>query len=239
MHVRRGRGAGVTRGVSDEPGHIRRVPHDPDWAGLDPARPARGGYEVVMGGDEAFSTMAGSRRSWRWRAVTGDSRRPRGNTTSWPIPRTARPRQRAWQASCRTRCGTTRYRHPGVARASGTLDADARRRPSSLGMWRRAAPIVRRIAAADRRWAVRPLECVGPVRGEVCPGDPLFERSRPDPRASARCCARDGALALGHDRQAVDLFQKAATLCRPPAYLGLHYARAQAGTVRCRSSNGW
>lgn len=236
-------GPGVAPGVSDEAVGIRRVYHTLlDWAGIDPAHSLRGTErEVVLG--EAMkpflnygwqpqvmavegrhkSILAGRLEVYDVLADPGEQRDVAGD-----------PGRPLTPAALRDYPAPS----PGAARAPENLDADARRTLASLGyVSAGAAPLVRKDAPrpADMVRLFEPLErasglFVAEKYAEVIP---LLERiSVEDPyNVDAVLRLATAHSALGHDRRAVELFQKAAGLApRSPdvrLYLGLHYARGR------------
>jgi arylsulfatase A-like enzyme/tetratricopeptide (TPR) repeat protein len=127
---------------------------------------------------------------------------------------------------------------PGAARAPDALDADARRTLASLGyVSAGAAPIVRKDAPrpADMVRLFELLERASGlfVAGRYAEVIPLLERIlKEDPQnLDAVLRLATAHSSLGHDRRAVDLFQKAAGLAPQSEdvrmYLGLHYAKGR------------
>jgi tetratricopeptide (TPR) repeat protein len=236
-------GPGVTPGVSEEPVSVRRVCHTIlDWAGLEASHSLRGAEaEVVMG--EAMrpfldygwqpqvmavegphkSILAGRVEMYDVAADPGETRDIANEPGRPLVPLALRDYP---------------VPSPSAARVPEALDADARRRLSSLGyVSGGAAPIVRKDAPrpADMVRLFEPLERASglfeaekyaeviPLLDKIVALDPY--------NIGAALELATAHSALGHDRQAVELFQKAATLAPQSQdvrlYLGLHYARGK------------
>jgi Tfp pilus assembly protein PilF len=236
-------GPGVATGISDVPVSTRRVYHTIlDWAGLGAEHSLRGkDTEVVLG--EAMKpflnygwqpqvmAVEGSRKSilagrvemYDIMADLGEAR-DIARDPGTPIAPAA---LRDYPAPS-----------PAAARAPDNLDPDARRRLASLGyVSAPAAPIVRKDAPrpADMVRLFEPLErASGLFEAEkYAEAVPLLENIvAQDPyNIGAMLELATAHSALGHDRRAVELFQKAAAVAPQSqdvrTYLGLHYARGK------------
>jgi tetratricopeptide (TPR) repeat protein len=127
---------------------------------------------------------------------------------------------------------------PAAARAPAALDADARRRLASLGyVSGSATPIIRKGASrpADMASLFEPLEKASGlfVAEHYTEVIPLLDRIlKEDPyNLDAVLRLATAHSSLGHDQQAVALFQRAAGLAPESQdvqmYLALHYARGK------------
>jgi choline-sulfatase len=236
-------GPGVAAGTSDAPVSARRVYHTIlDWAGVESAHSLRGSdAEVVLG--EAMkpflnygwqpqsmavdgahkSILAGRVEMYDVLADPSETRDVAGDPTSPLVP----PALRDYPPP-----------QPAGARAPDALDVEARRRLASLGyVSAGAAPVVRKDAPrpADMVRLFEPLERASAlfVAEKYAQVIPLLEKIRKEDPNNLDAVLRLATAhsALGHDRQAVGLFQKAADLAPQSqdvrTYLGLHYARGK------------
>jgi len=236
-------GPGVGAGTSDSPVSTRRSYHTIlDWAGVESGHSLRGtDTEVVLG--EAMkpfldygwqpqsmaidgahkSILAGRVEMYDVLADPSETRDVAGDPRSPLVP----PALRDYPPPL-----------PAGARAPDVLDPEARRRLASLGyVSAGAAPVVRKDAPrpADMVRLFEPLERASGlfVAEKYAQVIPLLERIlAQDPNnLDAVLRLATAHSALGHDRQAVELFRKAAGLAPQSqdvrTYLGLHYARGK------------
>jgi arylsulfatase A-like enzyme/Tfp pilus assembly protein PilF len=125
---------------------------------------------------------------------------------------------------------------PDVARAPENLDEDAKRRLASLGyVGASAAPVVRKDAPrpADMTPLLAKLEKASALfaAGQYAPAIPLLENVLAEDPFNVDAALRLATAhsSLGHERQALDAFQRAAAIAPKSqdvrTYLALHYAR--------------
>lgn len=236
-------GPGVRPGVSDQPVSIRRVYHTIlDWAGLESTHSLRReSAEVVLG--EAMkpflnygwqpqvmavdgvhkSILAGRVEMYNVAADPGETR----DIANEP----GRPEE---PVALRDYAPPS----PAAARAPEALDAEARRRLASLGYVSGGpAPVVRKNAPrpADMVRLFEPLERASGlfVAEQYAQVVPLYEQILAEDPYNIGVVLQLAAAhsALGRDRRAIELFQKAAAISPDspdvPMYLGLHYARGK------------
>jgi choline-sulfatase len=236
-------GPGVGVGTGDSPVSTRRVYHTIlDWAGVESAHSLRGtDPEVVLG--EAMkpflnygwqpqsmavegahkSILAGRVEMYDVVADPAETRDVAGDPRSPLVPAALRDYPPPL---------------PAGARAPDTLEPEARRRLASLGyVSAGAAPVVRKDAPrpADMVRLFEPLERASGlfVAGKYAQVIPLLDRILTEDPNNLDAVLRLATAhsAIGHDHQAVELFQKAEALAPQSqdvrTYLGLHYARGK------------
>jgi tetratricopeptide (TPR) repeat protein len=236
-------GPGVTAGTSDAPVGTRRVYYTIlDWAGVGSAHSLRGTEtEVVLG--EAMkpfldygwqpqsmavdgahkSILAGRVETYDVLVDPQETHDVAGDPRSPLVP----PALRDYPPPL-----------PAGARAPDALDPAARRRLASLGyVSAGAAPVVRKDAPrpADMVRLFEPLERASGlfVAEKYAQVIPLLDKilSEDPNNLDAVLRLATAHSALGHDRQAVELFRRAERLAPQSqdvrTYLGLHYARGK------------
>ena len=237
-------GAGVAPGPSDTPVSTRRVFHTVlDWAGLGAAHSLRGPEaEIVLG--EAMRPFL----SYGWQpqvmAVEGRQKVIRaGRTEVYDVvadPAETRDLSATAQVSRPLRDALREYPVPSLApppRAEA-LGEEERRQLASLGYVSAGAqPVVRQDAPrpADMVSPLRrPRRGVGPLRARgVRPGHSApREGPAEDPdNLDAALRLATAHSALGHERQALALFERASDIAPGSqdvrTYLALHYARGR------------
>ncbi len=239
-------GPGVDAGVSDTPVSTRRIFHTLlDWAGVDSAHSLRsatsGDGEIVLaeamkpfleyGWQPQIMAAAG-----RFKAIVA------GKTETYDL--TADPAETRNLGSVELPPGMRKaldeypVPSPESARAPDTLDAEARRRLASLGyVGATAAPAVRKDAPrpADMVLLLAVLERASGLfaAGRYVEAIPLLDRIvAADPyNLDAALRLATAHSSLGHERLAVDAFQRAAAIAPQSqdvrTYLALHYARTR------------
>jgi choline-sulfatase len=237
-------GPGVDAGISDTPVTTRRIFHTLlDWAGVDGAqslRPAESDGDVVLG--EAMKPFL----EYGWQpqvfAVAGRHKAIlAGTIETYDIladPREARNLGSGVELPAGMRKALDDYPvpSPDAARPPDGLDAEAKRRLASLGyIGATAAPIVRKGAPrpADMVSLLAVLEKASALFGarQYAQAIPLLEQVlASDPyNLDAALRLATAHSSLGHARQAVDQFQRAAAIAPRSqdvrTYLALHYAR--------------
>ena len=234
-------GPGVTAGIADGAVSSRRVFHTVlDFAKLDAARSLRGAEtEVVLG--EAMKPFLNYGWQPQTMAVEGPyksvlaGRLEMYDTVSDPGETrdiAAQPNRPLVPAALREYPVPS----PGVARAPGSLDAEARRTLASLGYVSAvAAPVVRKDAPrpADMTRLFDLLERASDlfVNERYAAVIPLLEQILAADAYNLDAVLRLATAhsALGHDQRATELFRKAAALGPQSKdvrlYLGLHYAK--------------
>ena len=237
-------GPGVAPGVSDTPVSTRRVFHTIlDWAGLGGSDSLRGpGREVVLG--EAMRPFLSY--GWQPQVMAVEGRRKAilaGRLEAYDVvddPAETRDLGPEAALSRPLRTALREYPVPSLRPASPAdgLGEEERRQLASLGYVSAGAqPIVRKEAPrpADMAWLFPVLDEASTlfVREEYARAIPLLERIR-----SADPWNLDAALrlatahsALGHERQALALFERAGEIAPGSqdvkTYLALHYARGK------------
>jgi choline-sulfatase len=238
-------GPGVDAGVSDTPVSTRRIFHTIlDWAGGDAAHSLRAADtgEVVLG--EAMkpfleygwqpqvmaiagrfkAILAGTIETYDIGADPGETRN-QGSGAELP-------------AGMRKALEDYPVPSPDVARPPENLDADARRRLASLGyVGATAAPLVRKDAPrpagmtpllaklekASALFAAAQYAQAIPLLDDVLAADPY--------NLDAALRLATAHSSLGHEQQAVEIFQRAAAIAPKSqdvrTYLALHYARTK------------
>jgi choline-sulfatase len=240
-------GPGIDAGVNDTPVSTRRIFHTLlDWAGLDaaqslrsPGEPAEpvlgeamkpfleygwlpqvmlvtGRHKVILAGKiEAYDLTADPGETRNLGSAVNLSSSARKVLEDYPVP------------------------SPDAARPTATLDEDAKRRLASLGyVGGTAAPIVRKDAPrpADMMPLLAKLEEASALfgAGKFAPAIPLLEAVlAADPfNLDAALRLATAHSSLGHERKALDGFQRAAAIAPKSqdvrTYLALHYARTKA-----------
>jgi choline-sulfatase len=237
---------GVPPGVSDTPVSTRRIFHTVlDLAGLDAAHSLRGATEpaepVLAEAMKPFLEYGWQPQAMivtgRYKAIlagklevydlTADPDETRNLGSSVNFSPAVRKALEDYPAPS-----------PGAARAPENLDAEAKRRLASLGYVSAvAAPVVRPDAPrpADMTALFPTMERASGLfeAGEYAQAVPVLERIlAQDPHnldAALRLATAHSSL--GHDRQAVEQFQKAAAIAPGSqdvrTYLALHYARTK------------
>ncbi len=237
-------GSGVAPGVSDSPVSTRRVFHTIlDWAGLGESDSLRGpGREVVLG--EAMRPFLSY--GWQPQVMAVEGRRKAilaGRLEAYDVvadPAETHDLGPEADLSRPLRTALRDYPVPSLqpARPADGLGEEERRRLASLGyVGAGAQPVVRkdapRPADMTRLFPVLDEASTLFVREEYARAIPLLERIR-----SADPWNLDAALrlatahsALGHERQALALFERAGEIAPGSqdvkTYLALHYARGR------------
>ncbi|HEX9368128.1 MAG TPA: sulfatase-like hydrolase/transferase [Vicinamibacterales bacterium] len=240
-------GPGVEAGVSDAPVSTRRIFHTLlDWAGLDASHslrpPDAGAAEVVLG--EAMKPFL----EYGWQpqimAVSGRVKAIlAGTIETYDIvadPGETRNLGNGVELPSGLRQALEEYPvpSPDVARAPANLDEDAKRRLASLGyVGATAAPVVRKDAPrpaamtpllgtldkASARFAAAQYAQAIPLLEEVLAADPY--------NLDAALRLATAHSSLGHERQAEEMFRRAAAIAPKSqdvrTYLALHYARTR------------
>jgi choline-sulfatase len=239
-------GPGVGAGVDDTPVSARRIFHTLlDWAGLDAARSLRSPgepAEPVLG--EAMKPYL----EYGWlpqvMLVTGRHKAIlAGKIEAYDLtadPGETRNLGSAVNLSSSVRKALEDYPvpSPDAARPAATLDEDAKRRLASLGyVGATAAPIVRKDAPrpADMMPLLAKLEDASALfgAGKFAQAIPLLDAVlAADPfNLDAALRLATAHSSLGHERKALDGFQRAAAIAPKSqdvrTYLALHYARTK------------
>ena len=236
-------GPGVTAGTVETPVSIRRVYHTVlDWAGLGAADSLRGeSTDVVLG--EAMKPFL--EYGWQPQIMAVQGRQKAifaGTTELYDVvadpKRGEQPRREACDVPAALRAGLDDYPVPSpeAARTPAALSAEDRQKLASLGyVSATAVPVVRKDAPrpVDMVRLFAPLERASAlfVAEQYGQAIPLFERIlEADPyNLDAMLKIASAHSALGHDRQAEAMFEKAARMApQSPdvkVYLALHYAR--------------
>lgn len=237
-------GPGVAPGVSDTPVSSRRVFHTIlDWAGLAAADSLRGGgQEIVLG--EAMKPFL----SYGWQpqvmAVSGRTKVIlAGRLEAYDVvadPAESRDLAATADVSRTARTALREYPVPSLEaqRPAESLSPEERRKLASLGyVGAGSAPVVRRDAPrpADmtRLFELMDRTSYLFVHEEYARVVPLLEQVRAaDPRnldAALRLATAHSAL--GHEKEALEMFAKAEQLAPGSqdvrTYLALHYARGK------------
>ncbi len=238
-------GPGLAPGVSDSPVSTRRVFHTIlDWAGLGAADSLRGtGEEVVLG--EAMKPFLAY--GWQPQVMAVEGRTKAilaGRTEVYDVvadPAEARDLAATVELSRPARTALRDYPIPSLEaqRPVDDLGEAERQKLASLGyVSAGAAPAVRKDAPrpADMTRLFDLMDRVSYlfVHEEYAKVIPLLEKVRvADPRnldAALRLASAHSAL--GHEKQAQDLFEQAARIAPGSqdvrTYLALHYARGKA-----------
>ena len=237
-------GPGVTAGTSDVPVSARRVFHTVlDWAGIDAALSLRGGdREIVLG--EAMKPFLEYGWQPQTMAIEGTLKAIlAGRIETYDVagdPGETRSLGAGANLSMHMRKDLENYPLPlpESSRAPDNLDEDARRRLASLGyIAATAAPVVRRDAPRPADM-VRLFEVIDRASGlfveeRYADAIPLFDRILAEDANNLDATLRLATAhsLLGHERQAVHAFQRAARLAPQSldvrTYLALHYARGR------------
>ena len=234
-------GPGIAPGVSDTPVSTRRIFHTVlDWAGLESANSLRASEpEVVLG--EAMKPFLDY--GWqpqvmmiagRYKAIlagtleaydlAADPAEAHNLGSAADLPRPARKALEDYPVPA-----------PDAARAPAALDEEARRRLASLGyVSARAAPLVRKGAQrpADMTHLFGVLDQASGlfVNQQYAKAIPLLEQIlASDPyNLDAALRLATAHSTLGHEKQAVEMFEKAREIAPfsqdVRTYLALHYA---------------
>ena len=240
-------GPGVEPGVSEAPVSTRRIFHTMlDWAGGDREHSLRGPgaavTEPVLG--EAMKPFL--QYGWlpqvmlvtgRYKFILAGRIEGYDLTTD---PGETRNLGSAVNLSSSVRKALEDYPvpSPDVARAPGNLDEEAKRRLASLGyIGASAAPVVRKDAPrpADMTALLAVLEkasglfAAGRYADAIPPLDQVLAADPFNVDAALRLATAHSSL--GHERQALDAFQRAAAIAPKSqdvrTYLALHYARTK------------
>jgi tetratricopeptide (TPR) repeat protein len=237
-------GPGVRAGVSDSPVSIRRVFHTIlDWAGLGAADSLRGtGQEVVLG--EAMKPFLSY--GWQPQVMAVEGRRKAilaGKLEVYDVvadPAESRDLAASAELSRPARTALRDYPLPSLEaqRPVENLGEEERRKLASLGYVSAGA------RPAVRTDAPRPVDMTRLfdlmdrvsylfVREEYAKVIPLLDKVRAaDPgNLDAALRLATAHSALGHEKQALDLFEKASQLAPGSqdvrTYLALHYAHGR------------
>jgi tetratricopeptide (TPR) repeat protein len=235
-------GPGVAAGASDVPVSARRIFHTVlDWAGIDSALSLRGpAEEIVLG--EAMKPFL--EYGWRPQTMAVASRFKgilAGALETYDLaadPAESRNLGAGANLPPGMRKALDDYPIPSVSAAStpAKLDDEARRRLASLGyVGATATPVVRRDAPRPADMA-RLLDVIDRASGlfvqeKYAEAIPLFERILADDPNNLDAALRLATAhsLLGHERKALDAFNRAGRLAPESldvrAYLALHYAR--------------
>jgi tetratricopeptide (TPR) repeat protein len=237
-------GPGVTPGTSDTAVSTRRVFHTLlDWAGVEATSSLRTlDREVVLG--EAMKPFL--EFGWQPQVMTVDGRHKSilaGRVEIYDVAADpAEARDLADDPAVRSRVPAALRDYPvpspAVARAADTLDDNARRSLASLGyVSATATPEVRRDAPrpADRTGLFEVIEKASGlfVAGEYAKAIPLLERILAADRFNLDAALRLATAhsSLGHERQAIAMFRRAAEISPTSpdvrTYLALYYARGR------------
>jgi arylsulfatase A-like enzyme/Tfp pilus assembly protein PilF len=237
-------GPGVAPGVSDTPVSARRVFHTIlDWAGLGADRSLRRpDQEVVLG--EAMKPFLAY--GWQPQVMAVEGRTKAilaGRMEVYDVladPAEARDLATRASASPALRAALRDYPAPSLApsRDRESLGDEERQKLASLGyVSAEVAPVVRKDAPrpADMTRLFGTLERASFlfVREEYARAIPLLERIRAEDPGNLDAVLRLATAhsALGHEKETLALFEKAAEIAPGSsdvkAYLALHYARGR------------
>jgi tetratricopeptide (TPR) repeat protein len=235
-------GPGIVRGVTDIAVSTRRIYHTVlDWAGVDPAHSLRAAApDAVLG--EAMKPFLDY--GWQPQVMTianGFKGILAGKLEAYDLdadPGEAHDLGSAADVPMQARQALEEYPvpTPEAARAPAALDEEARRRLASLGyVGATVAPVVRKGAPRPvdmtRLFGVLDRASGLFVAEQYGQSIPLFEEILATDSFNLDAALRLATAhsALGHDRQAVEMFEKARAIAPSSQdvrmYLGLHYAR--------------